>query len=315
MSRKLIAPKVLKHKVDDIIYNRIGTSVGAGTPKIKEYEGQKIWVIPIEADYPRIIRDQEKNIIKYKLLHIGKVGEILLDENGEPIKIPSRIELDRKIDEELTNVQNRISRLLLRTESNKYAKLVSIKHLANPITNIITDVVLLHEFEIPSLDTKLGTKIMNYANVLERLKFIMIEDNVIKESVYLQELFNKTDENIDLTLELVLTDMIENEYETFYNVNPLGPYIKIPSSYYDYAISAQDLITLSMDDLWNAYYSNYPGYTALQKFRFPDWLRVLSNKNIEILTKTNSGFQGNDSVFDIMVDEFQDNPVMSGIVI
>lgn len=315
MGMKGITPTIVKQRVDDIIYNRIGTSVGSGVPKLKEKEDKITWSIPLIADYPRIIRDQSTSIIKYKILHIGNVGEIILDENGEPIKIPSRFELDKKIEEELFSVQSRISRLLLENEASKYAKLVSIKHMANPLTNIITNILIKHNFELPNLDTNFGRKIVGYVDLLVRMKLISREGNIVSETLYLQKLYDSTNNDIDTTLELVLKDMIENEYQTFYSVNPLSPYIKIPSTYYDYALSAQDIITLSMDDLWEAYISTYPGNAARQQFRFPDWLRVLSNRNICILSKTSSGFQGHDEVLDVMTDDFQDSPILSGMVI
>jgi len=305
---------LVRKRAEDIIYDRLGTSIGAGNPRRELLEGNYIWRVPLESDYPRIVKDQKNNTLRYSLLHLGTVGEMLFDTDGEPIEVPHRVSIDFKINEELSKITDNIADLLLRTESGKYAKLVSTRHLASPLSNIITNVLTYDRYQLPDPDTRLGKRIMKYAQILKKRNHIFFVDKyTISPTPELQGLHD-TRSDLEFTIERVLTDVIKNEGHFMSQIRLISPYIKVPTSYYDHALSAQSLITLSKEDLLNAYAQNY-GFSARIQFRFADWLRVLINRDVQILEKTSQGYLGNESVFDTMSEQlFNDNSPMRMVI-
>ena len=304
---------VVLAKAKEIIYNKLGTNLGAGSPilqsKIVNDKEKQFWIVPLEADYPRVIKDQRTGALKYIIFHIGKVGEIVFEtKRGKPLQVPRRSNLDHTIGEELTRIRTRIENLLLRTASFQFAKLVHMKHIMSPLLNLITSVLKHGEFEAPDVETKRGQNILRYIDLLEKRKFIHLRGSIVYPSGDLQSLFQETDENYSRTLEYVLKDIIENEYDTIYRrfkVRVLFPYIQISSSYYDYALSAQDLIAMSEEDLWFAYSSLYRRFSSRRRFRFVEWLRELSQEGVELLYETPKGaYQGNSEIFAKMLNQF-----------
>jgi len=304
---------VILAKAKEIIYNKLGTNLGARSPilqsKIIKDKEKQFWIVPLEADYPRIIEDQRTGTLKYVIFHIGKVGEIVFEtKKGKPLQVPRRSNLDYAIGEELTRIRTRIENLLLRTASFQFAKLVHMKHIMSPLLNIITNILKHNEFELPDMETKRGQNIIRYVELLEKRKFIHLKEPIVYPSADLQSLFQETGENYSRTLEYVLKDIIENEYDIVYRkykVRVLFPYIQISSSYYDYALSAQDLIAMSEEDLWFAYSSLYRKFSSRRRFRFVEWLRELSQEGVELLYETPRGaYQGNRQIFAKMLDQF-----------
>ena len=300
-------------KTEEIIYNKLGTNIGAGSPVLQsktiEDKKKQFWIVPLEADYPRIVKDQRTGTLKYVVFHIGKVGEIVFEpKRGKPLQVPKRSNLDYIIGEELTRIRTRIENLLLRTASLQFARLVHMKHIMSPLLNLITSILKHDIFEMPNLETRRGQNLLRYVDLLKKRNFVHLTGSILRPSGDLQSLFQRTNKNYSRTIEYVLKDMIENEYDTIYRqykVRVLFPYIQISSSYYDYALSARDLIAMSEEDLWFAYSSLYRKFSSRRRFRFVEWLRELSQEGVGLLNETSRGaYQGNHKIFTRMMNQF-----------
>jgi len=304
---------VVLAKTEEIIYNKLGTNIGAGRPVLEaktiDDKKKQFWIVPLEADYPRIIKDQRTGTLKYVVFHIGKVGEIVFEpRRGRPLRVPKRGNLDYTIGEELTRIRTRIENLLLRTASLQFARLVHMKHIMSPLLNLITSILKHDMFEMPDLESRRGQNLLRYVDLLKKRDFVHLTGSIVRPSADLQDLFQRTNENYSRTIEYVLKDMIENEYDTIYRqykVKVLFPYIQISSSYYDYALSARDLIAMSEEDLWFAYSSLYRKVSSRRKFRFVEWLRELSQEGVGLLYESPQGaYQGNSKIFAKMLNQF-----------
>ncbi|RLE43787.1 hypothetical protein DRJ16_03440 [Candidatus Woesearchaeota archaeon] len=311
MSRSIVQKEWVLRKVDEIIYNKFGTNLGTGEPsfisKITDERQRYYWIVPLEADYPRIIEDKRTGSLRYITLHIGKIGEIWIDAStGKPVKVPKRSHLNKTLSDELLRVRNKVERILIRTASLQFARLISLKHMLTPLRNLITIILKREKYILP--DTVRGRKLQKFINLLYVNQFITIERGIIRPSPTLRLLFEKLDENYELIQEYVIKSIIENSYQTIYKeykIRVLHPYIQISSSYYDYALSAQELISLSEEDLWEAYSVIYGVYSSRRRFRFDEYLRELSQKSVEILIPAGEGiWSGNEKIFRDLVSQF-----------
>jgi len=212
---------IVLSKTKEIIYNKLGTNIGAGRPVLQsktiDDKEKLLWIVPLEADYPRIVKDQRTGSLKYVVFHIGKVGEIVFEPKiCRPLQVPKRSNLDYTIGEELSRIRTRVENLLLRTASLQFARLVHIKHIMSPMLNLITSILKHEAFEIPSLETVRGQNLLRYVDLLRKRNFVHLTGLIVRPSADLQDLFQETNENISRTLEGVLKDIIENEYDAIY---------------------------------------------------------------------------------------------------
>ncbi len=301
----LDAAKV-KAKAEEIIYNRLGTNLAPGDPEF--IATKKAWSIPLEVDLPRVIEDKRTRKLNYVVFHLGKIGSLEIDDRFlKPLGLPSRSDLNSAIEEQLLRIRAKVEDLLLHTASLQFARLVSIKHMMTPLSNLVTSVLKHDSYPLPSTQST-WRSVVSYANFLEKKGFLIRDGSEIRPSALLQSLYQKLGANIDITIEHVLKEIIEKDYETIYRdfrIKTLSPYVQISSTYYDYALSARDLIELSEDDLWEAYSTLYGATSKKRHFRFDDYLRELGQENISLLRQTESGFwQGDEKVFEKLEHTF-----------
>jgi hypothetical protein len=313
----VVRQEIITKKVSQILYNRLGTNLGSGEPYLETLGNRQVWVVPLLADCPRIINDRRTESLKHIIYRIGEIGEIKLDAKTiKPLAVPNRSELNETIHKEMLTIRKRVEDLLLRTASINYARLVTTKHLMSPLTNLITNILKHHQYEIP--ETQYGQNIYRYVSVLEKRDFAKVHGNFVYPSGLLTELFNKMNNSYNKTQEIVLKDLIENEYDILYRkygIRILYPYIRVPSTYYDYAISSQDLIGMSEDDLWLAYTSSYGSLSSRTRFRFTEWLREMCQEGINLLYETSKGYyEGNPELFEEMLKNIPET-VQSGRMI
>jgi len=309
----LLASRV-RAKAEEIIYNKIGTNIAPGRPEYVQERGRGFWSVPLEVDLPRVIEDKRTGKLNYVVFHLGSVGSLQLDDQLLKLtETPKRSELNSAIEEKLLRIRSQVENLLLHTASLQFARLVSIKHMMTPLSNLITSVLKRDSYSIPEAQTT-WRSVLSYAKFLEKKGFLVRDGNEIRPSAILQELHQKVGANIDTTLEYVLTDIIKNNYDTVYKefrVKALSPYVQISSSYYDYALSAHDLISLSEDDLWEAYSTLYGSASTKRHFRFDDYLRELSNETVGLLRHNEGFWQGDEMVFKQLSHDFES---LGGIV-
>jgi hypothetical protein len=150
--------------------------------------------------------------------------------------------------------------------------------------------------------------VVSYANLLEKKDFLVRDGTEVRPSATLQSLYQKLGGDLDSTIEHVLKDIIENDYEVIYSdfrIKTLSPYVQISSTYYDYALSVHDLIELDEDDLWEAYSTVYGTASSKRHFRFDDYLRELGQESINLLRQTEAGYwQGDEKVFETLEHNF-----------
>jgi hypothetical protein len=309
----LLASRV-RAKAEEIIYNRIGTNVAPGKPEYVQEKGKGFWSVPLEVDLPRVIEDKRTGKLNYVVFHLGNLGLLQIDDRTlQPTETPKRSDLNSAIEEKLLHIRNQVENLLLQTASLQFARLVSIKHMMTPLSNLITSVLKHDSYNIPETQAT-WRSVLAYAKFLEKKGFILRDGNEVRPSAILQELYQKVGADIDSTLEYVLTDVIKNNYETVYKdfrVTALSPYVQISSSYYDYALSAHDLIALSEDDLWDAYSTLYGSTSTKRHFRFDDYLRELSHETVGLLRHNEGFWQGDEKVFERLSNNFES---LGGIV-
>jgi len=300
------------NKMNAIIYNRFGTNIGPGEPRliteISDDKEKQYWLVPLEVDYPRIIEDRMTGTRRYIVFHLGKLSEVKFDaDQGKPLELPERTLLSAIVKRELMQIRERVEKLMVRTASYNLAKLVSLKHMMSPLSNLITSSLRREAYVLPDMASMRRQHIQKYVDLLVDRKFVVHEKDVIEPSPTLWELFQARND-YSYAIECVLKDIIENAYEILYdkyNIRVLHPYIEISSSYYDYALSAQELVALSTEDLWEAYSGLYMAFSERRRFRFDDYLRELSQQDVDILEETEKGaWKGNKTIFDKMRQDF-----------
>jgi hypothetical protein len=310
-------------KTAQIIYNKFGTNVGSGDPElqVETTNGSKreFWTVPLEVDYPRIIDDQVTRTRRYVVFHLGKLAELRFDANrGKPLNVPNRALLSASVERELIQIRDRVERLMVRTASYKLAKLVSLKHMMSPLANLITSSLRRESYTLPDVESTRRRQIQKYVDLLVDRKFLVHDHDVVEPSPDLWLLFERLEKRYSDVIEYVFKDIIENAYEIVYksyNIRILHPYVQISSSYYDYALSAQDLVALSEDALWEAYSELYKAHSERRRFRFDDYLRELSHEDVNILEERQKGvWQGNREIFEKMRQELPIEAEM-GIVV
>jgi hypothetical protein len=297
-----IDPGKVKAKAEEIIYNRLGTNLAPGEPKY--LETKHTWSVPLEFDLPRVVEDKRTKQLKYVVFHLGNIGSIEIDSRVlKPVGIPRRSDLNSTVEDKLLQIRSKVENLLLHTASLQFAKLVSIKHMMTPLANLVTSVLRHDRFALPSTQST-WRSVVSYANLLEKKDFLVRDGTELRPSATLQSLYQKLGGDLDSTIEHVLKDIIENDYEVIYSdfrIKTLSPYVQISSTYYDYALSVHDLIELDEDDLWDAYSTVYGTASSKRHFRFDDYLRELGQESINLLRQTESGYwQGDEKVFETL---------------
>jgi len=301
------------NKTNEIIYNRFGTNVGPGEPLLQsEVKGGKerhYWIVPLEVDYPRIIEDQITRTRRYVVFHLGRLSEVKFDaDRGEPLELPARTFLSNSVEKELVRIRDRVERLMIRTASYKLARLVSLKHMMSPLSNLITTSLRRGSYLLPNQLGMRRSKIQKYVDLLVNRGFLVFEQGTVEPSPTLWELYDRLQKNYSSVIEYALKDIIESSYDILYgthNIRILHPYVQISSSYYDYALSAQDLVAMSEDDLWEAYWGLYKPYSERRRFRFDDYLRELSHEDVNILVEAGKGvWKGSEEIFERMQKDF-----------
>lgn len=301
------------NKTNEIIYNRFGMNIGPGEPQLQsEIRGGKerhYWIVPLEVDYPRIIEDQSTRTRRYVVFHLGKLSEVKFDaDRGEPLELPARTFLSNSVQKELVRIRDRVERLMVRTASYNLARLVSLKHMMSPLSNLVTTSLRRGSYLLPDELSTRRSKIQKYVDLLVNRGLLIFDQGIVEPSPTLWELYDRLQKDYSGVIEHALKDIIENSYDTLYethNIRILHPYIQISSSYYDYALSAQDLVAMSEDDLWEAYWGLYKTYSERRRFRFDDYLRELSQEGVDILVEAGKGaWKGSEDIFERMQKDF-----------
>lgn len=291
----------VKEKAEEIIYNRLGTNIAPGEPEF--VPGKKIWVVPLELDLPRVIDDKRTGNLNYVVFRLGKIGTMKIDDKFlRPVETPKRGELNEAVEEKLIHIRNKVESLLVQTASLQFARLVSLKHMMSPLESLVTTVLKRDSYHLPDRHNQIWRSVLNYVELLMKRELLVREGNEVRPAALLQAIHQETKSDVSQTLELVLKEVIEKEYETVYRdykIKILHPYVQISSAYYDYALSAHDLIALSEEDLWDAYSNLYGGFSKKRWFRFDNYLRELSDENVKLLNQVDAGvWEGDRAIFE-----------------
>jgi hypothetical protein len=281
----------VREKAEEIIYNRLGTNIAPGEPEF--FAGNKLWVVPLELDLPRVIDDKRTGNLSYVVFRLGKIGALKIDDRFlKPVETPKRTDLNQAVEEKLVNIHNKVESLLVQTASLQFARLVSLKHMMSPLETLVTKVLKRDSIPLPDKHSAMWRSVFNYVELLVKRELLVREGDEVKPAGLLQEIHQTVEGDINKTLELVLKEVIEKEYETVYHdykIKILHPYVQISSAYYDYALSAHELIALSEEDLWDAYSNLYGGFSKKRWFKFDNYLRELSDDKVKLLNQVETG--------------------------
>ncbi len=297
----------VKEKAEEIIYNRLGTNIAPGEPEF--VPRKRIWIVPLELDLPRVIDDKRSGNLNYMVFRLGKIGAIKIDDKFlKPVETPKRTELNQTVEERLIQIRNRVESLLVQTASLQFARLVSLKHMMSPLESLVTTVLKRDSYHLPDKHSTIWRSVLNYVELLVKRELLVREGNEVKPAALLQAIHQEVHSDINQTLELVLKEVIEKEYKTVYHdykIKILHPYVQISSTYYDYALSAHELIALSEEDLWDAYSSMYGSFSKKRFFRFDNYLRELSDERVKLLSQVEAGvWEGDRAVFEKLESDY-----------
>jgi hypothetical protein len=117
------------------------------------------------------------------------------------------------------------------------------------------------------------------------------------------------------TLERVLNEIMLSHYDYLYydlKLRQLAPYVRISTTYYDYALSVNNLVAMIVDDLREAYVDIYGTSSPKKTFRFNEYLRELSTEGVNIMEQVTEGvWRGDENIFRTL---FQNNPLNDFVV-
>jgi hypothetical protein len=311
-----ISKKEAENLALNIIYDRIGSTLGIGTPELGETELNNetipIWIVPLKADYPRSFVDYTTKLPQEVVLHLGDVGEIEIDaRTGEEISVTHKHTIGKSVFDRMDNVRRGVEKLLVRTASLQFAKLVNVKYMFSPIRKIVTNVLDNGKVSFSEL-TDVGYN-PRYVTLLERSNFVVVEEKIVRPSPTLSDFYTRNrqqmerDEALNTTIEGVLNEIIHGHYDFVYNtlkLRQLAPYVQISTTYYDYALSINNLFSASEDDLKEAYKDVY-GMNQKKDFGFRTYLNELSMNQVGIMrqTKTTGLWRGNEKIFQTMTEQ------------
>ncbi len=297
----------VKEKAEEIIYNKLGTNIAPGEPEF--VAGKRLWVVPLELDFPMVIDDKRTGNLNYVVFRLGKIGALKIDDRFlKPLETPRRTDLNQAVEEKLVNIRNKVESLLVQTASLQFARLVSLKHMMSPLESLVTTVLKRDSYPLPDKHRAMWRSVLNYIELLVKRELLVREGDDVKPAGLLQEIHQTVKGDINQTLELVLKEVIEKEYETIYHdykIKILHPYVQISSAYYDYALSAHELIALSEEDLWDAYSNMYGGFSKKRWFRFDNYLRELSDDKVKLLNQVETGvWEGDRAVLEKLESDY-----------
>ncbi len=296
----------------DIIYDRPGSVLGCGVPDIGQADvdglAAPIWVVPIVADYPRHFEEFSTRSAQDIVLRLGKVAEIEIDaETGEAIRIPNRASVNRTASDKVEEIQRSVEQLLLRTANVQFARLVSVKYMLGPVQTIMTRLLRDGRFSISEVEG--AGYSANYLTLLQLANVAKVEreTDIVYPSSTIEELyaqFSSTMPHADAiatTIERVIQDILLNHYDFVYSelkLRQLTPYIQVSSTYYDLALSVDNLVEISEDELMQSYEETYGVTTQRRHFKFSDYLDQLSLPNVSIMKNVSEKvWRGNDEIF------------------
>ena len=281
----------VREKAEEIIYNKLGTNIAPGEPEF--VPSKKVWIVPLELDLPRVIDDRRTGNLNYMVFRLGSIGTLKIDDRFlKAVETPKRTDLNDTVEERLAHIREKVESLLVQTASLQFARLVSLKHMMSPLESLVTTVLKRDSYPLPDKHSSIWRSVLNYVELLVKQELLVREGDTVKPAGLLQQIHQTVNGDINQTLELVLKDVIEKEYETVYHdykIKILHPYVQISSAYYDYALSAHDLIALSEEDLWDAYTNQYSGFSKKRWFRFDNYLRELSDDRVKLLNEVETG--------------------------
>jgi len=305
----------------DYIYDKLGSNMEPGEPTLGDAtvddKQVQIWIVPVNADYPRIFEDVRNNGVHNIVMQLGAVGELEIDaETGEPITTPHRHSVESAVLTELEKIRDSVEKMLVRTASAKLAKLVSLRHMLTPVQTLLTNLMSKQQLHLSYLEAS-GVK-PNYLILLKRSNFIDIDDKemTIRPTKVLNGLYEQfwqkgeESEAITRTLEVAVEEILLNDYNFIYNelkLRTLAPYVHIASSYYNNALAVNDLVEIHEDALAETWQRIYGINNIRKQFKFPEYLRQLSIPNIGIMEPAgNNAWRGNEDIFKEMS---KDNPL------
>ena len=192
---KVSLPRIDKKQAieiaSDIIYYRLGSTLGAGTPELGETIIENkvipIWIVPIRADHPRYLEDYSTKLTEHVILHLGKLAEIEIDaQTGEDLTIPNRHTINGSFSDRLDSVRRNVEKILIRTASKRFAKLINVRYMLTPVNSIITNLLSKKKLKLEEL---ININYQKYIDLLQRSDFLVIGDGIISPSPNLSELF------------------------------------------------------------------------------------------------------------------------------
>jgi hypothetical protein len=269
-------------KAHMIIREYFGTIPSPGKPIFQD----KIWKIPINVRYPRVLYKIDNLPKKVRFMNFGKVGEISMNsETGELIDKPWFYDVQNEIRKNLDNVSIAVEQALVKSEANLFSKIPFPSHMKTPILDILSWMILrdrmdLTTLEFESFDEDTRQKYLRNISELEETGLLHISENIVEPGPILIEIEARRDIPESKKLGSALAVFFERGYGFIESVRQvLGPHLIICSFCYQISLEQDEVVPLSYETINSIYSGFYPYET--QKIKLPRYLLQL--EQVELL--------------------------------
>lgn len=295
---------------EKIAYNWVRSTIGniphVGTP-VKEGE---LWSIPIHANYPRVFNNiTTGRPQKLRFMSFKNIGEVKIDANkGLIIDKPRFHDIQRKISENLTLVQETVQKALLKVGANNFAELPFPAHMHTPLLDILSWVLVNDKMDTSSDFEKINEeerkKYQQNVDHLAKYGLLEAEGNVVRPGNHLIEIESKEKEH-HKTLSKALSFFFERGYEEIDSIfQVIGPHLTLSGICYERSYEYGAVIPQDYLEIESAFMRTYSG-TEIKRIKLPRYLVQLEAVDIleSVTIAGTDSWSPNEKLFNKMCSE------------
>jgi len=232
----------------------------------------RTWVAELRADYPRILRDDERpNHTFVKFLSLRGLGEVRLAENLTVEDATTRTDCVLRVDTLLARWRQRAEDLVVSATASELARIGKVKDSLNPIVMIISNFLRPDREMITNSEIDREPRpqrMRQYFRFLEQISLLEETTGGYKYAPLFTELRKSAKDNEDFMTKII-GHVIEKHYPTikdFFEISRFEPFVHMDNCYYAYALQAEELLARKENSLMDQF-SRWYGTKSQMRLR------------------------------------------------
>jgi len=248
--------------IENYVFRHYGNLTSVG--RIKSESGK--WIAELRTDYPRWIKDEknaEEPILRY--IPMDAIGQIIFDSDMNVIQATTRSECGQKIWSRLDLWKMQAERIMVEASADQLAMTRGADQFLSPVVIILDNLrnpvdgkPLITRAQVQAGDPN-WLKYLALLAELEIVRYLPEEKGWTRGGTFLQLEEKASKKEMDFG-RVVFAHLLKNRYPTIrdnFRINIFEKSIHVDSSYYWFALDAEEPVAISRRSLFDRYRFSY----------------------------------------------------------